>query len=252
MASLVDIIIAVWFLFLLSSGWRKGLLRTLVGPLSLIISAASCSFYFQETHNFIGVIAGMFLGPVVVSMALSLLISLWHININKGVPPEFFSRLSGSVCNLFWGAGIAVSTLLAVAIIPAGSPRISALKTRVTSSYAYKLTEALVKDKIPLIEQAETVIKTSQNPQEMAKFQSQPEFLALYYDRKIQKLLSDKETLDQIQNRNIKSLFSNPTFLALWQDPELLTKMMELSKRIAEAKSPSRAPSSQPKVYKVK
>ena len=252
MAPLVDIIVLVWFLFLLSSGWRKGLLRTLIGPLSLLINIAACYFYFQKTHNLIGTAVAMLLGPFVISCCLFLIIFFWHVNFDKGVPPVFLSRFLGSTLNLVWGSGIAVSSILMVAILPTASPRLSTFKNYVMSSHAYALTEKFIKNKIPLFRQAETVIKTSQDPQELAKFQSEPEFRALYFDPKIQKFLTDRETSNQIQNHDMKGLLSNPVFLNLWQDPELLTKLIKLSQRIAQKESPQTEQSSSPKVYEVK
>jgi len=252
MAHLVDIIVFVWCLFLLSNGWRKGFLRTLVGPISLCISIALAFIYFEKTRNIAGALLGTLFGPLAVSLILYFFVGLWHRNIDKGVPPEWPSRLLGSIFNLLWGSCIVISTILIAAVLPSPAPRMQALRENIVSSWSYFLIEKFIKNKIPFIDQTETIIKVSQDPKKLSEFQSVPEFTAIYNDSKIQKLLSDKKTLEQIQNRDIAELLQNPTFLALWQDEKLFLKMMDLSKRIIEKESPPEKESSSPKVYEVK
>ena len=71
----------------------------------------------------------------------------------------------------------------------------------------------------------------------LVKIQSTPEFRDIYRHPIVQQILSDKETIRQIQSTDITKLLRNPKILALWQDEELVKKMMKLGGGIVEKAS---------------
>ncbi len=236
-----DITVAALAIFFAIHGWRQGTARTLIGPLSLILNLLVAYVYFKKCHNITGFLLIMLLGPMVLAGILILCVDAWHKNIDRSLPPSTASRFFGSTFNLFWGAGITMSALITIAILPANILKTDVVKQNVLHSYSYLLTERFVKNKIPFINDTEAVLEVSQNENKIRRMQSSEEFMDLYRDPKIQGILSDKEMMEQIKNKDIVNLFSNPKFLALWQDAELAKKILKIQANIVADKAYEKA-----------
>ena len=237
MAAIIDTIIILWVIFIGISGWKKGILRTLVGPLSLIIGTLASIAYFHKTYHMMGLLLGVIAGPVVLALILSFAIVIWHKKVSNSLPPSWPSRMLGCIFNLTWAVCLIIPAFMAIAIMPANIPYLKNLQESIIPSRTYSLIERFAKGKIPLINDTETVFQVAQNPDKLRNMESTPEFAVLYRDKKIQDILSDKEISRQIENKELMKLLENPKILALWKDKELMKKLTNLQASIIKRES---------------
>jgi len=71
-----------------------------------------------------------------------------------------------------------------------------------------------------------------QNPDKLKQFQSTKEFKALMADDSLKEIFSDKEIVEQIQNKDYGKLMTNPKIQSVFQNEQVLKKMFALNKKI--------------------
>lgn len=246
MSPVVDCAVLFLLLYFLLDGLHRGFAHILIGPLSLGIGVLASLFYFRQTHNIIHCFLIMIAGPVLTAILLSLLLSLWHKKVNRveGVP--FLSRLAGGIFNLGWGILLASLFLTFIAIMPPEVLPVQGLQKGVVDSYAYKLVNLFIKDKIPYVNNVEILLQETRNPQKMAAIQVTPEFKTFYSDEKIQEVLSDEETVREIRTKDFTKLMTNPKIQALFQDEALLKKILDLNTQMGNQAPQNNLPPSEP------
>lgn len=245
---MVDVILLGWAVYLFLNGWNKGILCTLINPLSLALGILSSILYFQKTHNMIGLLIGLLAAPLGFAIILSVLFSTWHEKVTKSLPPEPLSRLVGAVVNTFWGTTMFV---LAMLTIPALSPHIvqlDSIKQKILASYSYPFLKTYFEPKIPLLSGLEALSFLAKDEKKLEELQSQPEFSSVHNDDKIKDIAADKELMEQIQQKDFFKVLSNKKIQDALQDEKLIEKIMGLKKFLLDNPSVS----SQPKVYEIK
>ena len=71
-----------------------------------------------------------------------------------------------------------------------------------------------------------------QNPDKLQQFQSTKEFKALMTDDNLKEIFSDKEIVEQLQNKDYGKLLTNPKIQSIFQNEQVLKKMFALNKKI--------------------
>lgn len=236
-----DIIVVAFAIFFFSHGWKQGTARTLIGPIALAINLLIAYIYFKKCHNITIFLLIIFIGPMALAGLSLLCVEAWHKKIDKSLPLTFLSKLTGATLNLAWGVCIIMSALITIAILPSSFLKADSLRENVLHSYSYLLTNRFVKNKIPYVNDTEVVLEVSQDENKIRRMQSSEEFMSVYRDPKIQSILSDKEMMQQIKNKDVVNLFSNPKFLALWQDAGLAKKILKLQANIVADKAHDKA-----------
>ena len=102
MIMVTDYIMFVALLFFFINGWRKGVLKTLLAPIALIVGCLTAFLYYQQTHNIaITLSIGVF-SPFVLRILASLILKLWDKATNKNIPPSILSKVFGSTLGVLW------------------------------------------------------------------------------------------------------------------------------------------------------
>jgi uncharacterized membrane protein required for colicin V production len=238
---LIDALVVFLVIIFFAQGWNKGLLRSLIGPVSLIVMGGVSMTYFRQTSNLIHSLLIGILGPVILSIACSVLLQLWHKFVDRGEPAFWLSRLLGGVFSLAWGMGMLFLCLILLMLLPLNSiPRLRDLKENIATSLSYTLVNKYFHD----IQDTLEVLQSQTDPEAL---QSHPEFEALQENEKIQAILSDNEIMQQIRNQDIPKLLANPKIVEVLQDEQLMNKFISLHK-LSRDENPS-VQSSAPKVY---
>ena len=246
MISITDGIILVVAIFSFWSGWQKGLMRTLLGPLSLLIGTIASYLYYSFTHKVLNSLLIGLIGPIVLNIILSLLLSVWNKTVDNNQKTTRLSRVAGGFLNILWTGGLIVLVLILIVMIPPHVFGLEMIKADLNRSAAYCLIRQFMKDKVPASNTMENTLNVF-NPAQLKTIQDTPEYKTLMADEKIQSILSNEETMQQIRRKNIAKLLANPEFLKLFQDEQLMKKILDMNLRLL--KEGSGGNSSAPKVY---
>ncbi len=235
MLNMTDYITLGAFLYFFFNGWRKGFLKTLLGPISLIVGCLIGYSHYQKTQNIGAALAICIISPFIFTFLASIILKLWNKTVNSDIPPSTVSRLSGSAFSLLWGGGYLVIMMVLIAVSPLKFGWLETAQNNVLASRSYALITERFGDKIPSgFLDIKKVTAVLQNPAKLEAFESSPEFKALRSDARLKELFSDKKTAEQIVNKDYGGLLSNPKMQAVFKDKELLQKLFALNKRIAD------------------
>ena len=235
MHNITDYITLGAFLYFFFNGWRKGFLKTLLGPISLIAGCLIGYGYYQRTQNIAIGLGICIIGPFIINILASILLKLWHKAVNSDVPPPTISRLLASAFSILWGGSYLVMMLILIAVSPLKFGWFEKAQKDVLESRSYAFINARLGDRIPSgLLDIKKVTDILQDPAKFEKFESTQEFKALREDTRLKELLSDEETAEQIRNKDYGKLLSNHKMQAVFQDKELLKKMFALNKKLAE------------------
>ncbi len=226
--TITDVIFAFSCLIFLCTGWQKGFLRTILGPVSLILGAIISYIYYLYTKNLIVSLVIGILGPFFLKMALSLGLNVWNKTVSNRMPAPLLSRLSGSLFNLLWSGGLLLLCLLLVVMIPANlfNFNIEKIQSDIRKSLSFSFIGKGVLNKVLGIEDVHETLTIFNNEGQMEKLKNSKEFHALAEDQRVQDVLHDETTLKQIQDKDFVHLVTNPKMLSLLNDPSLMKKLM--------------------------
>jgi uncharacterized membrane protein required for colicin V production len=240
MHNITDYITIGAFLYFFYSGWRKGFLKTLLGPVSLIAGCLIGYHYYEKTQNIAVGLAICIISPFIITILASIILKIWHKAVNSDIPPSMISRLSGSAFSILWGGGYLAMMLILIAVAPFRLGWFEKVQNDVLKSRSYALIIAQVGDKIPNeFLDIKKVVSVLQDPAKLERFASTEEFKALKADTLLKEISDDKEIAEQIRNKNYRELLSNPKMQAVFQDKELLKKIFALNQKIAETEEDS-------------
>lgn len=222
-----DIVILVLVVLYALSGWKKGLMRILLGPLSLAVCVILSFWYYQRTQNVwlslaIGVLGPFFLNGL-LSIVLALLRKAIHGDDDTG--PSVFSRLAGSLVNVTWSGGLILISLYLFTRIPADTFNVGALRKDVERSWSYAVMVAAVDSAFPHWSGKST--STQQVKQDL---QETEEYQRLMADDRVRALFEDEEIMKQVQAKNLTALMNNPKLLEV-MDPQLIQDFFKLNEK---------------------
>ena len=124
----IDIIASLIILYVTAVGWHRGIVRFSLGFLSLILSTAFSFLYFKHTHNIFHSFLFFFIGSIILSIALSLLLSMWNKKVLKNKPPFILSRLLGALVGLGWSLSIVSFIVAGIVMVPFKGPNFSQIQ----------------------------------------------------------------------------------------------------------------------------
>ena len=227
---MVDFFILVFIGFHTFSGLRKGIVRLLIELALLCLAYFVSYFVYQTTHNFIlSIISFLILSllfSILTKIGFRILTSDKRRDYNK---VSFINSLIGGIFGLIWGAFGVFLILLAITLIPDKLPYISSIKAKIEASRSFKAVSILTKKQT-----AKALNKKNASVQHSLS-QKAPEQKAISKDlkelltnQKIQSILSDEKTLEQIRDNDIMKIMNNPKIIDMLGDTELMKKLLEM------------------------
>lgn len=235
MEHLTDIIILTFFLLFFINGWRKGLLRTLLGPLALIIGGIAGVIYYQQTQDLLMCLIISIVGPFVLNILFNIIHHFWQKSVEVDAPFFSWGRLFGGVFSLLWSGIILLLTLLFIVITPGNFPMLKEAQQNISQSKTYHYLNKAFGEKLPLqVSDVEKVADVMENPQTLRKLRRTQEFKDVMENPKVKDLLEDEATLKQIQEKKIFELLSNKKMKAIFEDGDLVKKLFALNQKVLE------------------
>jgi uncharacterized membrane protein required for colicin V production len=236
--TLTDLITSLLSIYLIALGASRGFLRSLLGPVSLVVGTVVSIVYYNCTKQLIvSLIIGL-AGPFILLLILKFLLRTW-VSVTKSTDkPDFLSRTGGLVLTLFWGWVFVVFTLILLAAFPPLNEPLKFIHHDVTSSVSYSVAKPLEDiffqspQKIPAAGPVRAhAAGSAANPSGEAK--------SLADDPRFQKVLQDPEVQKEIREHDYVKLMQNPKMLALTQqimnDPAAMKKVLSVYKTQRQA-----------------
>src|SRR3989338_4323676 len=98
----VDFIILCLLLIFFWAGWLKGLLRSLIGPISLGLSLTAGLIYYWITQKFFYAVLITLFGPIALNIIFSIILKIWNKATSDKSSPRLASRILGGLFSLLW------------------------------------------------------------------------------------------------------------------------------------------------------
>jgi len=233
--NIIDLIVIILLSFYFFTGLRKGFIRTLVGPLALIIGTIVAIVYYLQTENFLWALLISILAPLALNLCLLITLKVLHKTFKRDSKMSLFSRFAGGTLAALWSGAWIILTLIFLVITPCEWSWFDKLQDNILDSNTYTVIRKVIGDKIPNASMnVQEISEMLQNPKKFKVLRGTDEYKELERDPVIRDLLSSKETMDQIKNQNIPKLLSNPKFKALLSDKNLIKKVFNLHKKLLE------------------
>ncbi len=225
-----DKIIFFFAIYLFWRGWSKGFLQTVIGPIALIIATVLSYIYYIITHNMIIAVAIGTVGPIILSIALSMTIGTLLLGADKK-NISILSRFLGAVINTVWGEFLLITGIFLIMFIPLKIPVVQGIQSDIQQSWGYlqvktKIDELLDKDVASALDPSKLAVLT--DPKGLEHLGKTKEFQDVMNDPLVQDLLNDPKTTQAIEQKDIGKLMQSPKFIAITKDPDLLKKFLAL------------------------
>lgn len=225
-----DKIIFFFAIYLFWRGWSKGFLQTVLGPIALIVATVLSYIYYIITHNMIIAIAIGTVGPIILSIVLSMTIGTLLLAADKK-NISLLSRFLGASINTIWGEFLLITGIFLIMFIPLKIPLVQNIQSDIQQSRSYsqvktKIDEMFDQDVAGALDPSKLAILT--DPKGLEHLGKTKEFQDVMNDPLVQDLLNDPQTTQAIEQKDIGKLMQSPKFIAITKDPDLLKKFLAL------------------------
>jgi len=236
--TITDYIVLVVVSLSTLNGWRRGFLRSLLGPLSLVVCSVLSFVYFQKTHNLFWSLLLCILGPLLLNILLALLLRSGQKTDEEGQSISSGSRILGALFNLSWNTGILILFLVWILMIPANVFGLAKIHSDINGSMTISLLNQRLPNHLPLVDHFQNTWRVLNNPKERKMIESSLEYKAIAQDEKIQGILADQNLIGQIHRGEMTKVLSNPNIQEIFQDKELIKKFLALENSILRKELP--------------
>jgi len=231
----LDIIVITILVIYFVLGIRNGFLRTLIGPASLFIGSIIAFIYYKQSESFLWALLISIMAPLTVNLVLIIFLKILHKTLGIKKELTLLSRCAGGLIATVWSGAWILLTLIFLVITPCEWSWFDRLQDGVLNSRTYAAINTIVGDKIPRTStNVRGLSEMLQNPRKFRVLKNTTEYKELARHETIIELLSNKETMKQIQHQDIPKLLSNPKFQALLSDKELIEKVFMLQRKLIE------------------
>ena len=238
MSSTTDSVVLALTLYFLYRGWSRGLLRTLVGPIALLLGCVMAAIHYSQNHNIIMALAISIVAPIILNLLLSFVLAVWQKTVNADKPVSPVSRAWGAGLCALWGGINLLLIIVLIALIPSNASWIESVRQDIFDSGTYSLVDQWAKHLIPKKSiDIRAISQTLKDPGQIQRLQSSAEYQAVRDDKTIQTLLTDEEIVRDIRDKNFTRLMANPKMQAVIKDPELVKKILDMNVKIMEQKA---------------
>lgn len=231
--NITDCTVGIALTYFVYRGWSKGLMKTVLGPVSLALGLVMGWIYYQRTHNLITGFLLAAISPFVIRFFISILLALWAKASNEKAVLSTPSRLFGCAFSVLWSGSYLAVFLIALGMIPLKIGALAKIHADVTGSKSYTLISRWAAQQ-PFFDSPNLagISDLMDDPQRMEQYKDTPEFNTLIKDKQLQAILSDETTAEQIQSKDYAQLMANPKVQEIFKDEELLKKILALNKII--------------------
>lgn len=249
-----DYVVLISIIYFFYKGWKKGVLRTLLGPISLVIGGYVGFAHYQKTQDMITGLLICIISPFILTILGSAILKIWHSAVEKKDYIPTPSRFIGGIFSALWGSTYLIMMLVMIAIIPAKFEWFEPIQKNVAMSNSYIFVNEWLSKKVPAASfDIKKLTSAFEDPETLRRVESTKEYNDLMSDPNLKEIFTDEETAKQIEEKNYTQLLSNSKIQAVFQDEALLKKVFALNKKILQddpAEETTQEPA-QPKIINI-
>lgn len=231
-----DIIILILLVYYFWRGWRKGFLRSILGPISLIIGGIMSYVYYQNNPEKILIALGIsIVGPVIFVVTLSLLMKIWTKATSEDGKMSVLNRLMGSAFSIIWSGGMLLLVFMLIMLVPGHMPYIGKVHQYLYGTQTYAVISHFTGNTLARGESGTSpMIQFLENPEKFEYLSNTKEFKNVMGHNKIKEIPSDPDIVQDIQDKNVGKLLTSPKMQSIMGDKDLIKNFFSLQKKIME------------------
>jgi hypothetical protein len=236
MLAITDIIVIVLLVILAANGAYQGLLRSLVGPVALLISLLLSVFVYFSTKSFSASFLTAVLGPFFFAWIIVSALKRW-LNSEESPRLSIVSRVGGQVVNVVWGSIVIFLTIAFLAFFPFNRFDLPGVSKDIHRSFCYRLIEPMFINKAlnyekPLNPADCEAGLCSASEKDLEALAADPQIQAILNDPRVQRLYNDPAAQIAIKNKDYRAILDNPAIRELSQDPRFLIQALKVYPKI--------------------
>ena len=241
-----DGIILILSIFFLIRGASRGIVKSFIGPFSIIVTTILSIIYYQITEDIVASLLIGLIGPLLLGLLLKFLFRIWVKATNTDIKkPRFLSRLGGAILTFIWGWVFIIFTLILLTVLPPWGKTLIAVHNDVCTSDSYIYIVRPLGQHFFAASKQNTTAVTSEGPS--------PEAKSLAQDPRFQKILQDPDIQKEINAHDIAKLMSNPKMMdfirQIMSDPVAMKKIFTLYNSQPQGQATKNPPAPAPKGY---
>jgi hypothetical protein len=244
MLAVTDIAVITILVILAANGAYQGFVRSLIGPVALVLSLVVSGFVYLATKSFslsflIGIIGPFFFAWVITA------------GLSKFIHPAdvpqltMISRVMGQLVNLAWGSVVMGFLVAFLAMFPFEQYQLYGVSKDVRQSYSYRVVLPVLSGGRIQPPPAQTNCSLgvcSASPDDLQALADDKEIQEIMNDPRMQALINDPAVQKAAETQNVQALLRNPSIQALTQDPAFLFKVMKVYPKIRAIQNSQQQP----------
>ncbi len=233
MLLLDKIIIAILFFFFLS-GWLRGFLKSMIGPVSFLLCFISAVIFYDLNRNILMAVLIATVGTIALAITFNVLLALGLSTVHKEFRGKTFllSRLLGSLINIFWQGNIFFVFIIIFSTLPINNQKFESIQKQITESKIVSFYYEKVVNRDNRIKAVLASFLAIKDPNQMQLISNTKEFTNFYNHAKVQKFLNDPQVIDALAAKDSVALLSNPALKELVIDDDAMYNLTILAQMV--------------------
>lgn len=233
---LLDKIILAFLAFFFLSGFIRGFLKSLIGPIAFFFCLVAAIISFDVNRNMITSVFIATAGTLALAIVLNIFLMIILSRVDKEIRGRVFpvSRLLGSLINVAWQGNIMFLTIILLSTLPLQADQLDVLRQQIPQSkyMGYYFDKVINQDN--RLKAIVASLSAMRDPEQIQMFVSTREFNDFRNEPKFQKFVNDPEVTDAIKNKDIKKLAQCEALRSLLTDDNAMYSLSKLAVLVYE------------------
>jgi len=229
--TIFDYIIFVILIVFVINGWRRGLFRSLIGPISFIFFTFIGIINFDIDQNLIKALSIVGIGTISSTIIVWLMwaISRRYVPVHERYYLFWGSRVLGSILSLVWEGFILAIALVLITTLP-NSLVGEQVKLIIKESRSYAVIQMYLLQRIPHIQNAAEFVAVIADPSWLESVKSSQAYQNFVEHPKIQRVVNNAQIMAEIKNKDVIKLLGRTQIIDILSDEALMRQFTELTK----------------------
>ncbi len=223
-------------------GWRRGFVRTIMGPVSMAVCVYA-AYYYLRTAGLVIAVCISLLGPVVIALLMKLARWILYKPQDKAAEEGTLTMVNhwlGMAASFGWAVFLIWVTYLAVVYtyVPVRLTILDPVYRTVINSTGYRLfCRVSGRDTLCRAQQSGFQSGGDGAAVDMDRIRTSEEYTRLITRPEVKRLFENETFLTYARERNFSGIIQDKEFQQILADPEVLKDFMKLYQRMVEVQS---------------
>ena len=234
----IDYFVLVSFLYFMTRGYKQGFLKTIIGPISLIICGILGYYYYHVREELLRSLFIISFGPFLFAIGIHILLRVWDtVSLDKDEKISALSRFLGSCFCLLWRGPLLLITLLLLTLLPSGEfGWLANFQDKIFNSYSYQIMKGITQDQLPTADGITKVLGAMRDPEKVGKMRASQEYQNIMKEPEFAEFIEDEKVKRLIDEKNLTALISHPKMRALLNNKTVMQNVIKINKQLLTEK----------------